>query len=283
MRDKTELVVGIGKIGMSYGDTVLVSIGLGSCVGVALFDQVNKVFGMAHIMLPNSADSHLESPNMTILLSEHDTSTFNQLKDIYSKNEFSIAEEAHESFEAIRKYDSLTMGMVILSRYLPRLQGVETMKRIREKDRESRVILISPQSDRQSVKMLLDEGADEVLMDPFDERKVVEVTKSVIFHNQTRFADVALPILIYKMVNRGARIDLIRAKIAGGANIFSTMHPTDIGKIGDRNVLSVKAQLEKHRIRILAEDVGMNFGRTVRFDPDTLMLCIRTKNKEYSI
>ena len=35
----------------------LVTLGLGSCIGLVLFDQYAKVAGMAHIMLPDSRGS----------------------------------------------------------------------------------------------------------------------------------------------------------------------------------------------------------------------------------
>ncbi|WHH58960.1 chemotaxis protein CheD [Petroclostridium sp. X23] len=47
------------KVGMADLNTtkcpgVLTTLGLGSCVGIALYDRVTKVGGLAHIMLPNS-------------------------------------------------------------------------------------------------------------------------------------------------------------------------------------------------------------------------------------
>lgn len=47
------------KVGMadlkvvSYPDS-LTTLGLGSCIGICLYDPVTRVTGMAHIMLPNS-------------------------------------------------------------------------------------------------------------------------------------------------------------------------------------------------------------------------------------
>ena len=32
----------------------LITLGLGSCVGICLYDSITKVSGMAHIMLPDS-------------------------------------------------------------------------------------------------------------------------------------------------------------------------------------------------------------------------------------
>ncbi len=47
------------KVGMADLKAVrapdnLTTLGLGSCVGVCMYDSVNKVIGMAHVMLPSS-------------------------------------------------------------------------------------------------------------------------------------------------------------------------------------------------------------------------------------
>jgi len=50
----TLIKVGMADLNVATGGAVLKTTGLGSCVGVALFDAVKKVAGMAHIMLPSS-------------------------------------------------------------------------------------------------------------------------------------------------------------------------------------------------------------------------------------
>lgn len=53
-----ELVVGVGDGGVSRDpDTVLVTYALGSCVALMLHDPLARVAGMAHYMLPESAQS----------------------------------------------------------------------------------------------------------------------------------------------------------------------------------------------------------------------------------
>ncbi len=48
------ITVGISDLNVAKGDDVLVTYALGSCVGICLYDKVNKVAGLSHIMLPNS-------------------------------------------------------------------------------------------------------------------------------------------------------------------------------------------------------------------------------------
>lgn len=56
-----EFVVGIGEYRVAKGMAVLKTIGLGSCIGVALYDPVNKIGGLAHVMLPGSKNGTVKS------------------------------------------------------------------------------------------------------------------------------------------------------------------------------------------------------------------------------
>jgi chemotaxis protein CheD len=52
----TEIVVRMGEIAVSRApDDVLVSVGLGSCIGLALVCRRLRACGLAHVMLPESA------------------------------------------------------------------------------------------------------------------------------------------------------------------------------------------------------------------------------------
>ncbi|AEE96080.1 CheD [Mahella australiensis 50-1 BON] len=48
--------VGMADLNIALYPDVLTTIGLGSCVGIALYDKINKIGGLAHIMLPSSKD-----------------------------------------------------------------------------------------------------------------------------------------------------------------------------------------------------------------------------------
>jgi chemotaxis protein CheD len=53
-RDQKDLVIiGIGE--WSVGNSVMTSIGLGSCVGLILHDEERKIGALAHVMLPKSS------------------------------------------------------------------------------------------------------------------------------------------------------------------------------------------------------------------------------------
>ena len=47
--------------------------------------------------------------------------------------------------------------------------------------------------------------------------------------------------------------------------MFNVADDSGFGNIGKRNVEAVKETLSKFQVRILAEDTGLNYGRTVYF------------------
>ncbi|HOE57451.1 MAG TPA: chemotaxis protein CheD, partial [Bacillota bacterium] len=46
--------VGMADSNTTYSPGVLTTLGLGSCVGICLYDTSTKISGLVHIMLPDS-------------------------------------------------------------------------------------------------------------------------------------------------------------------------------------------------------------------------------------
>lgn len=93
--------------------------------------------------------------------------------------------------------------------------------------------------------------------------------------NRAKFADTAIEDLITEMEKLGASRKRLTAKIAGGSQMFN-IGSSDIMKIGERNAKAVIEILNGNSIRILAQDIGGNHGRTIIFDSVSGELLIRT-------
>lgn len=94
--------------------------------------------------------------------------------------------------------------------------------------------------------------------------------------NPGKFADTAIDALIEDMLEFGAIRNNIVSKIAGGAQMFKIKSENNIMQIGKRNVEAVKAKLNQLNIKLLAEDVEGNYGRTIEFFCETGELTIKT-------
>lgn len=98
--------------------------------------------------------------------------------------------------------------------------------------------------------------------------------------NIFKYADTAIPFLISSLLEQGARKYALKAKIAGGSQMFQFSSGNDSMRIGPRNAEAVEKQLLHYNIPIVSSDVGGSVGRTIEFNPDTSQLKIRKVNQE---
>lgn len=104
----------------------------------------------------------------------------------------------------------------------------------------------------------------------------------VVPGNVAKFADTGIDAMIGELTKQGVQKFSLKAKIAGGAQMFKFSSEQDSMRIGPRNVEAVKQALRKNGVRIVAEDTGGSSGRTIEFNPETSMLMIRTVNQGVS-
>ena len=82
-----------------------------------------------------------------------------------------------------------------------------------------------------------------------------------------------------KFAAAGASKTRLVAKIAGGAKMFEVSGLSDVGNIGARNAEAAKKILKEKGIRLVAEDTGLNYGRTVELHCDTGEFLIKSVGK----
>jgi chemotaxis protein CheD len=97
--------------------------------------------------------------------------------------------------------------------------------------------------------------------------------------NRAKFADTAIVDIVDTLIREGASKHRLKAKIAGGAQMFQLSIQSETMRIGPRNVEAVKLALSKINIPIVSEDIGGHSGRTIEFSPSTSLLHIRTVNQ----
>ena len=101
--------------------------------------------------------------------------------------------------------------------------------------------------------------------------------------NIAKFADTGIEELIKKMTEAGASKTRMVAKIAGGARMFEVSGLSDVGNIGAKNAEASKKKLKELGIRLIAEDTGLNYGRTVELNCANGDFLIKSVGKENKI
>ena len=94
--------------------------------------------------------------------------------------------------------------------------------------------------------------------------------------NRARFANTVVEIMLEQMIDIGAVRRRIKAKIAGGANMFPTVNRGSELHIGLKNILAVQDELKKRKVRLVAEDTEGNYGRCVEFFLETGVVRIKS-------
>ena len=98
--------------------------------------------------------------------------------------------------------------------------------------------------------------------------------------NIAKFADTGITELLNQMLAMGASKARIVAKIAGGAKMFEMKGLSNIGNVGERNAEASRETLKNLGIKLIAEDCGLNYGRTVELYCDTGKFLIKAVGKD---
>ena len=94
--------------------------------------------------------------------------------------------------------------------------------------------------------------------------------------NRAKFANTAIPDMLAKMEGMGADRRFVKDKIMGGAHMFGFVKSNKIFNVGDRNVEKVREVLKDLKLKLLNEDTGGSYGRSLYFDLETGDVKIRT-------
>jgi chemotaxis protein CheD len=96
-------------------------------------------------------------------------------------------------------------------------------------------------------------------------------------HPVGKFADLAVPALISRMLGAGARERRLEAVLAGGARMFELGADLDVGA---RNEEAVRGALERARVEVRAAATGGSNGRTLRAAAGDCMITVREAGGE---
>jgi chemotaxis protein CheD len=97
--------------------------------------------------------------------------------------------------------------------------------------------------------------------------------------NIAKFGDTGIRELLRQVLEQGANKRRLVAKIAGGACMFEMSRQSSVGRVGDRNAEEAHIILRELGIPLVAEDTGLNYGRTVELDCATGDFLIKSVGK----
>ncbi|GAF76174.1 unnamed protein product [marine sediment metagenome] len=100
--------------------------------------------------------------------------------------------------------------------------------------------------------------------------------------NPGKYVDTSIYLMVDELLERGAKKHSIKAKLVGGAQMFSFINP-GVLDVGRRNIETANKILKEEGIKIMAKNVGGSKGRTISFDIKTGLIEVKIIGKEATV
>ena len=102
------------------------------------------------------------------------------IKDILTKNGYTVAGEAENGLKAVEKYAELKPDLVLMDITMPEMDGIQALKSIKSNDPSAVVIMCSAMGQQAMVIESIQSGAKDFIVKPFQADRVIEAVKKVI-------------------------------------------------------------------------------------------------------
>jgi two-component system chemotaxis response regulator CheY len=116
----------------------------------------------------------------TILLVDDAAFMRMMLKDILTKNGYTVVGEAENGVKAIERYKELKPALCILDITMPEMDGIQAAKGIKAADSSALIIMCSAMGQQAMVIESIQAGARDFIVKPFQADRVIEAVKKVI-------------------------------------------------------------------------------------------------------
>jgi two-component system, chemotaxis family, chemotaxis protein CheY len=102
------------------------------------------------------------------------------IKDILTKNGFTVVGEASDGAQAVEKYKELSPDLVTLDITMPEMDGISALKEIKKVDAGAKVVMCSAMGQQAMVIEAIQAGAKDFIVKPFQADRVLEAIKKVL-------------------------------------------------------------------------------------------------------
>lgn len=102
------------------------------------------------------------------------------IKDVLTKNGFTVCGEAENGAKAIEKYKELSPDLVIMDITMPEIDGIQAVKEIKKANDSAKIIMCSAMGQQAMVIEAIQAGAKDFIVKPFQAERIIEAVKKVL-------------------------------------------------------------------------------------------------------
>lgn len=116
----------------------------------------------------------------TILLVDDAAFMRMMIKDILTKNGFTVADEGQDGLQAIEKYTQLKPNLVIMDITMPNMDGIQALKEIKKLDPNAKIIMCSAMGQESMVVEAIRSGAIDFIVKPFQADRIIQTVRKAL-------------------------------------------------------------------------------------------------------
>lgn len=116
--------------------------------------------------------------NLKVLIVEDEIDLANLIKSSIKELFFKVV-IAKDGLEAIKKFDNFKPDIIISDIMMPNMSGLEMSKKIKEKNSETPIVILSAHSHKEMLLEAIDLGISKYFIKPFDIEEFIEYLKEL--------------------------------------------------------------------------------------------------------
>lgn len=102
------------------------------------------------------------------------------IKQILEPNGHTVAGEAANGIEAVKKFIEVKPDVVILDITMPEMDGIQALKRIKELEPDAKIIICSAMGQQAMLAEAIQYGAKDFIVKPFEEARLLAALEKVL-------------------------------------------------------------------------------------------------------
>lgn len=102
------------------------------------------------------------------------------IKKMLEAHEHTVVGEAENGVEAVKKFIELQPDVVLLDITMPEMNGVDALQRIKELNKDARVVICSAMGQQSMVAQAIQYGAKDFIVKPFQEDRLIAAIDKVM-------------------------------------------------------------------------------------------------------
>ena len=102
------------------------------------------------------------------------------IKDILTKNGYTVAGEAENGAVAVKTYEEIRPDLVIMDITMPEMDGIAAVREIRKIDPNAVIVMCSAMGQQAMVIDAIQAGAKDFVVKPFQPDRVLEAIRKVL-------------------------------------------------------------------------------------------------------